>query len=286
MTNEMTQTPSLAPLDQGTANAFASSWNNLPRGSVYTYEQFKDWLGPLTQQDIENALVLELGCGNGSLMLHMAGWHPSLIQGVDLGSSAITAAQNMEATTFLNWKVVQADLTTFESGGFDVVYCIGVLHHLKDPKHGLDAVIRNTSAGGRFHCWVYGKEGNGVVIALVEPLRRIACKLPWWVNKYLIATPLAVPFFVYAKLVSVLHDIKLVQRLPLYDYSKWIATRGFQFFRHVAFDQLVSPQTTYIPKITIENWLKSYPEIDPASVYIIMRNGNSWKFGAKLKCEY
>jgi SAM-dependent methyltransferase len=283
--NEVNRTPDLVSHDQGKADAFASSWNNLPQGSVYTYDQFKDWLEPITQQDVENTRVLELGCGNGSLMLHMVGWRPSMIKGVDLGSSARTAMQNMEATTFSNWNVEQGDLAAFESEGFDVVYCIGVLHHLKDPKRGLDAVIRNTRRGGRFHCWVYAKEGNAVVIALVEPLRRVACKLPWWVNKYLIATPLAVPFYLYAKLVNLLQGMKLAQRLPLYDYSKWIATRGFQFFRHVAFDQLVSPQTTYIPKSTLEDWLKAYPQIDQASIYIIMRNGNSWKFGASLKCE-
>ena len=67
--------------------------------------------------------------------------------------------------------------------------------------------------------------------------------------------------------------------LPLYEYSLWIAQREFAFFRHVAFDQLVTPQTAYLDRPTIERWLRANPRIAPDSTYVIMRNGNSWKFG-------
>jgi hypothetical protein len=53
------------------------------------------------------------------------------------------------------------------------------------------------------------------------------------------------------------------------------------FFRHVAFDQLVTPQTIYIEKTTIESWLKLNNRVNQKSTYIIFRNGNSWKFGGK-----
>ena len=70
--------------------------------------------------------------------------------------------------------------------------------------------------------------------------------------------------------------------LPLYEYSLWIAKREFAFFRHVAFDQLVTPQTRYIDRPTIEGWLKSNPRIADGA-YIVMRNGNSWKFGGSTR---
>jgi SAM-dependent methyltransferase len=177
--------------------------------------------------------------------------------------------------------VLQGDLTTFESKGFDLVYCIGVLHHLKDPKSGFDAVLRNVSPGGKFHCWVYAWEGNLVIRMFVEPIRRIASKLPWWTTKYLIATPLVFPYFIYAKLLSALSFTNLFCKFPLYLYSLWIAKREFSFFRHVAFDQLVTPQTVYVKRETINSWMRGSNRIVPESTYIIMRNGNSWKFGAQ-----
>jgi len=271
--------------DQATARAFASSWNNLPSGSIYTRTQYEDWMAPLTRTDIEGRKVLELGCGNASLLVHCCDWQPTQLVGIDLGASVDAARLNV--ASFPCAQIVQDDLVSFKSDGFDVVYCIGVLHHLKDPFSGFISVLRNTLPGGRFHCWVYAREGNAVVISLVEPIRKIASHLPWWVAKYLFATPLAVPYYFYAKILSALHRKfpgsapKLLAWAPLRDYSLWIAKRGFLFFRHVAFDQLVTPQTAYISRAEIEEWLQQSPEIEQGSSYIICRNGNSWKFGGR-----
>jgi len=271
--------------DQHTADAFATSWNNLPVGSVYTREQYADWMAPLAEGDVRGHDVLELGCGNGSLLLHTADWKPRRLVGVDLGTSADTARANLQRAGFPNAEIRQADLTRFASEGFDLVYCIGVLHHLQHPEAGFAAVLRNTRPGGRFHCWVYAREGNGLVVALVEPIRKVASRLPWWFTKYAVATPLAVPFYLYAKVLRVLVGSRTdaMKGAPLRDYCLWIAPREFTFFRHVAFDQLVTPQTAYIKREQIERWLSDAPEVEPESSYIIFRNGNSWKFGGKTK---
>jgi len=187
----------------------------------------------------------------------------------------------MERSGTNGYGVVQADLTTFTSDGFDMTYSIGVLHHLNEPAKGFQAVLANTRPGGRFHCWVYAREGNAIIINLVDPLRKIASRLPWWFTKYFIATPLVFPYFVYAKIVRLFRNVSFVKKAPLYDYSVWIAQRGFLFFRHVAFDQLVTPQTVYIDKRTVESWLAD-PKIKTGSTYLIFRNGNSWKFGGEI----
>jgi SAM-dependent methyltransferase len=265
--------------DRATADAFATSWNNLPEGSVYTEEQFEDWITPVSRQNVEDKRVLELGCGNGSLMVHMADWHPSYLEGVDLGDSVLSAEKNLGSVHFKNWKVTKGDMIGFKSDGFDLVYCIGVLHHLKEPSKGFDSVIRNTKSGGRFHCWVYAREGNTAIVYIIDPIRKIVSQLPWWFTKYCVALPLAVPFFLYAKFLTLLPKSRFSGKLPLYEYMLWISKREFAFFRHVAFDQLVTPQTTYISRPTVERWFAGHSEIDPVSTYIIMRNGNSWKFG-------
>lgn len=270
-------------IDQRTADAFSTSWNNLPLGSIYTKEQFNDWFEPISEADVNGKRVLELGCGNGSQLLHMADWSPGFLEGVDLGDSVKSAHENLSLTGFKNWKVTKADMSDFLGGGYDFVYSIGVLHHLKDPKKGFDSIVNNVKAGGRFHCWVYAEEGNSLIIFLIDPLRKLASKFPWWVTKYFLATPLVVPFYFYAKLLNCFRRYFFLKTLPLYEYSIWISRREFSFFRHVAFDQLVSPQTCYISRKTIESWVLANSRIDSGSVYIKMRNGNSWKFGGKVK---
>ncbi len=271
------------PIDQKTADAFSFSWNNLPIKPVYTRRQFEDWMEPLKEEDVAGRDVLELGCGNGSLMFHLAAWKPRFLAGVDLGNSVSSARKVMSGSGNSDWKIERADLVSYKSPGFDIVYCIGVIHHLKAPKDGFDSVIRNLRPGGHFHCWVYAREGNDVVVYFVDPIRRFASKLPWWVTKYLFAAALAFPYYIYAKSIRRFKNASWTKHLPMYQYSLWIAERGFAFFRHVAFDQLVTPQTTYIKRETVEEWLASDPRIDKSSIYIIMRNGNSWKFGGRVK---
>lgn len=270
--------------DKQTADAFATSWNNLPKGSVYTKQQFYDWINPLTESDFIESRVLELGCGNGSLMIHAAKWKPKFIQGIDLGESVKSAYDNLKSIENIEIKIEQEDLTEFDSSEkFDICYCIGVLHHLENPVAGFNAVIRNIKKGGKFHCWVYAYEGNELIRLFVEPLRKTFSHFPWWFTKYFVATPLVIPYFIYANVLKFFYKNPFAKKFPLYKYSLWIAKNDFNFFRHVAFDQLVTPHTVYIKKQEIQNWINNNNEIDISSVYLIFRNGNSWKFGGRKK---
>lgn len=267
--------------DWGTAKAFSKSWLHAGSISSYTPEQAEDWFQPLTQADAVGGQVTELGCGNGSLLLHMAQWQPQSLTGIELGASIDAARRNLDHAGLKQISLHQADLVTYRGVPQDLTYCIGVLHHLKRPVDGFDSVLENTRPGGRFHCWVYAHEGNALVRLVVEPTRKLCSRMPWWFSKHIVATTLVAPYFVYAKLVARLPH-RWAQALPLGLYSQWIAKRGFGFFRHVAFDQIVTPQTAYIRREEVAAWLAN-ARIEPASTYIIMRNGNSWKFGGRRR---
>jgi SAM-dependent methyltransferase len=273
--------------DLRTAQAFAESWNRVGQPSVYSREQFLDWFLPLAPPDLEGRTVLELGFGNGSLLFHVGACGPARLCGVDLGDTVEQTRRNLAHLPEGCLDLHQGDLTRVDLGPFDVVYCIGVLHHLREPHEGFRSVLRHTRPGGRFHCWVYAREGNGVVVALVDPLRRIASRLPWWFTKYALATPLVLPYFVYAQALRAIVRAwpggrRRLAGLPLFDYSLWIAERPFWFFRHVAFDQLVTPRTVYLKRETIEQWLTD-ADVEPGHTYVVFRNGNSWKFGGRRR---
>jgi SAM-dependent methyltransferase len=272
------------PADAATADAFAESWNRLPAGSTYTREQFLDWFAPLEPPDLRGRTVLELGFGNGSLLYHVAASGPSRLVGIELGDTLATAKRNLAEFEDVPIELHRGDLTSAELGRFDVVYCIGVLHHLESPSKGFASVLRHTRPGGRFHCWVYANEGNAVVRTLVDPIRRVSSRLPWWLTKYAVTLPLVLPYFAYAKLLRAIWPRGapgwLRPLLPLHDYSLWIAKRELRFFHHVAFDQLVTPTTHYIRRQQVDQWL-SDPLVEAGSTYVVLRNGNSWKFGGR-----
>jgi SAM-dependent methyltransferase len=275
--------------DVQTAAAFASSWNTVGEGSVYTRDQFLDWFSPIEPAIIEGKAVLELGSGNGSLLFHVGACRPARLCGLELGDTLEQTHKNLRHLPQESLELHRGDLTTADLGAFDLVYCIGVLHHLESPEEGFASVLRHTRPGGRFHCWVYGREGNGVVVHVVDPIRRLASQLPWWMTKFGVALPLALPYYAYAKALQFASHhapteaaLRMLEGLPLAQYSLWIAKRPFSFFHHVAFDQLVTPRTHYILRATIEDWLH-HPAVDPTSTYVIQRNGNSWKFGGRRR---
>ena len=269
--------------DQETADKFAKSWLNVSDAAVYSEEQFRDWMAPVDRDAVEGRRVLELGCGSGALLHHVRGWQPALLVGIDLGDSVTRARELLGASAIIEREdLIDWPRLRDRHGEFDFSYCIGVLHHLKEPDRGFESLLRMTRPGGRFHGWVYAHEGNAVVRVLVEPVRRIAHHLPWAVNKYGIAMPLAVPFYLYSKLCSVVARIFPRARLPMQNYMLWISKRGFPFHHHVAFDQLVTPTTHYVRRSRVEKWLQD-PRIEPGSVYIEHRNGNGWKFGGRRR---
>lgn len=269
--------------DEETARAFSTSWNTVGDGSVYTAGQFRDWMDPVDLESLAGKSVLEMGFGNGSLLHHFAPFRLARLEGVELGDTIETAERNLAHFPAGVVRLHRGDLTQVDLGKFDLVYCIGVLHHLRKPGDGFSALLRHVKPGAAFHCWVYAREGNFWVRVVVESVRPIASKLPWRVTKYLIALPLALPFLIWARLTAWLRArFDFARRLPLSDYAEWIAKREFRFFWHVAFDQLVTPQTQYIERRQVESWLAD-PAIDPDSRYIIFRNGNSWKFGGRLR---
>lgn len=268
--------------DRATAAGFARSWNTVGSGSVYTEEQFRDWMAPVEPESLRGAEVLELGFGNGSLLYHVAAAGPRRLAGVELGDTFEQTRRNLAHLPAGVLELHRGDLTRVDLGTFDLVYCIGVLHHMAEPRAGFEAVLRHTRPGGRFHCWVYAHEGNAAVRWLVDPLRRLTARLPWWLTKYGVALPLALPFFAYARTVAALgrSGRRWAERLPLAGYCRWIAPRELRFFHHVAFDQLVARRTRYLRGETVRGWLDDV-RVEPGSAYVVFRNGNSWKFGGR-----
>ena len=144
-----------------------------------------------------------------------------------------------------------------------------MLHHLEDPERGFRAVVDTVRPGGLVFAWVYGRENNGWIIYVVDPLRKHVFRhLPHGLLKWAISLPLALVLMPFVKLAE------RVERMPYRDYLLWLGKRDATFVHGVVFDHLAAPTSHYIRREEFERWFRDAGLVD---VQISWRNRNSWR---------
>ncbi len=270
--------PELEEQQRKTASAFGWQWQHFVEMHSEFEAQFLDWVHPLEPEFFRGKRVLDAGCGIGRHAYYAASYGAREVVAIDLSVAVETARRNLEP--FDTVDVVQGDLlrppfrTAADGGGFDLVYSIGVLHHLPDPYAGFRKLVEYVRPGGTIAVWVYGHENNGFVRNVVEPLRRVSTTLSPSVLRG-VAWPLALGFHSVAKGVyRPLHGTAVGSRLPLDDYLTSVAEFSFRQNYGVVFDQLVAPTAAYIKGPELERWFRVSGLED---IQISHRHENSWR---------
>lgn len=274
---------SLAENQAGIAANFGEAWklyaeDRTRRKQVihpYTEAQFLDWIDPLSPDDFKNRLVLDLGSGLGGFTAFSAGFGATLSVGLEI-SGAVDAAVPL-LLEYKNLSFVQGDIfhPPFKPGCFDLVYSIGVLHHLPEPQAGFhEAAKLPGPGGGQLFIWVYGRENNSFVVWVIDPLRKFFSRLPVSIVRHLVAFPLSV--MLYMLLVSLYQPglQKLLGWLPYCDYFQWLRRYGFHYTWGMVTDQLIPPETHYHSREELTGWFEAAGLVIES---MTQRNKMSWR---------
>lgn len=111
--------------------------------------------------------VLIAGCGSGQQVLRAADRYPGAhLHALDFSRASLAYAQRACAAAGLggvDWRC--ADLLSLAGSGerYDLVECIGVLHHLPDPAAGLAALASVLAPGGLLCAAVYSARARAEV---------------------------------------------------------------------------------------------------------------------------
>jgi cyclopropane fatty-acyl-phospholipid synthase-like methyltransferase len=116
--------------------------------------------------------VLEIGCGPGVFSEHFG--HDIYFTGIDLSKSYIDYAKKRYAHK-KNQQFICEDVNHFvltSSAGFDLVYMVGLLHHLEDEECSkvFKTAYEALKPGGRLVCVepVYTKEQSSIARYLIS----------------------------------------------------------------------------------------------------------------------
>jgi SAM-dependent methyltransferase len=108
--------------------------------------------------------ILDAGCGSGVSTEYLVHLNPQAhVLGIDLSAGTLKVAKERCQRSGAN-RVEFHQLSLFDaeqlSGEFDLINCVGVLHHTSDPIRGIQALAKKLAPGGLFHIFVYGELGR------------------------------------------------------------------------------------------------------------------------------
>jgi SAM-dependent methyltransferase len=266
--------PAISVEAHETAERFGYEWTRFAEIRPEYEDQMLGWIAPIGRDDFAGRRVLDAGCGKGRHLRLAAAFGAKEVIGVDLGPAVDVAAQN--TADLENVHVIQGDLTRppLRDETMDLIYSIGVLHHIPVPEAGFRALAPLLGPGGRFVAWLYAREGNGWVLALVDPARRLTSQLPLPLVSAL-ASVITVPLWAALRALYAPARTRpgLARALPYSSYLMDLVPFPFREVHSIAFDQLLAPVAHYMERAHVE---RCFAEGRLALESIRWHHANSW----------
>lgn len=250
----------------GSTERFGYEWTKFQQITPDYEKQFLKWVTPLKPADFKSKAVLDAGCGTGRNSYWPLIYNASKVCAFDFDKHTVQVAKK-NLSKFKNAKVEYMSIYNIKyTNTFDIALCIGVLHHLENPKLAIKNLIKATKKGGRVVVWVYGYNGNSWIVKLVNPLRDLTSQLPLPITN-LLTYFLSIPFVIFLKLFP--------QKKP---YLKQL--KGFKFWHihSIILDQLIPKIANYWKK---EQVLELFKGTGVKEIKIYPVNGMSWSLVAK-----
>ncbi|CAG0997972.1 tRNA U34 carboxymethyltransferase [Burkholderiales bacterium] len=260
-------------LRQQTIADFGDQWTRYTSNDGFygSQELFADILnGLLASADFRDRRVLDIGSGTGRIVQMALGAGAEQVTAVEPSDAHDVLVRNVAslppemASRVRSLRCAGEELPADVSA--DIALSIGVLHHIPDPAPVVARVREALAPGGRLLVWLYGKEGNGLYLALVLPLRAVTRRLPH-------ALLSAVVWLLYGGLVAYRQLCRLAP-LPLGDYLENALFRMSPDKRRlVIYDQLNPAYAKYYTRAEAISLLErqGFRNVRAAS-----RRGYSW----------
>ena len=174
---------------------FGYEWQRYSRIFPEYENQFNNWISPLKSKDLLEKNILDAGCGMGRNSFFALKAGAKSVKGIDNDMRSVTASRK----NLSRYKHASVDLMNIYeivyTQQFDIIFSIGVIHHLIYPERAIKKLVNASRPGGKILIWVYSYEGNEWIDKFISPIRKvITSKIPISLLHY-ITYMVSIPFF-------------------------------------------------------------------------------------------
>lgn len=228
-------------LSAGSPERFGYEWDRYSEIRADYEEQFRRWTVHLAPEDWRGKTFLDVGCGTGRNSYWPMTYGAASGKAIDVDEASLAVARR-NLSPFATATVEEKSAYEIdENDAYDVVFSIGVIHHLQFPERALAAMAHAAKPGGRVLIWVYGYENNEWIVRFFDPVRKaLFSRLPIGLVHHLSLYPTA--------------GLWLALRLGMgrIPYFQLLRTLAFAHVRSIVFDQMLPKIAHYWPRATVE----------------------------------
>ncbi len=251
----------------GSPERFGYSWNIFQEVLPMHREQFLRWTSALAREAWRGARFMDVGCGIGRNSVWAMREGAAGGVAIDVDDRSLAAARRNLADVAVDVRRESVyDLS--EAAAFDIVFSIGVIHHLDAPEQALSRMAYATRPGGHVLVWVYGRENNGWLVHFFDPLRRgLFAHLPLKLVYALSLIPTAVLW------------LSLRCGLQMVEYFRLLRRFSFRHLRAVVFDHMIPRIANYWMREDVERLMAGAGLTD---IRLIWVNEVSWSAAGRV----
>lgn len=268
------------PHELHTLRNYTATWETIGEGELHfylTHEQEKKWFAgqlewPEWATTKKNLRILDIGVGFGYEPRTLQSVIDGEIFAVDLNLSLLAGSHIFAQEPFIHYICASLFDIPLPKQDFDVVVCVGVLHHTYSTRDAFHAIVKHMRDTGMVFIWIYWSEDFGgpfkqVLIRLRElAIRPVVSRMPLWLQNCIL--------YVWAWLYFPMEK----KKVPNPDKWKFKNTLGHLRDRY-------TPVYAYRHQFfEVYDWMEQAElECRPVDMYYYKKITGTWSFGLSFR---
>jgi len=252
-------------IDQDVVSDFGDEWIKFDSFDTEELATIGDtYFNLLESRSItDKSEVLDIGCGTGRWAYYLAD-QVGFIEAIDPSKAVISASKLLAKKK--NTRITQCDLENipFDEKSFDLVYSLGVLHHMPDTKEAINIATTFVKTNGYLLLYLYySLDNRGLLFKSIFHIsnlfRQVICRLPKGLKQIVCDV---IGLFVYYPLVGLAKLLKranvsksIWSKLPLSVYAE--NDCSLQILRNDALDRFGTKLENRFSRVEIKSMMEN-----------------------------